>query len=82
MLEMRMRFLAIKGGGVAKGRSQRRKVELRVFVRSDEVFSSDSRGNKLLSAGPSNPTGSSFRFCLGMRFFFFFFSFQCLQTAL
>lgn len=76
-----MKFLAIKGGGVAKGRSQRRKVELRVFVRSDEVFGSDSRGNQLLSAGPSNPIGSSFRFCLGIRLFIFFFEFQCLQTA-
>lgn len=73
-----MRFLAIKRRGVAKERSQRCKVELRVFMKSDEVIGSDSRGNKLLSAGPSNPISSSSRFWLGIHlyvwFFVFFFS--------
>ena len=42
MLEMRMRFLAIKRGGVAKERSQRCKVELSMFMKSDELFGSDT----------------------------------------
>lgn len=46
-----------------------------MFMKSDEVIISDSRGNKLLSAGLSNPISSSFRFWLGIHLFVgFFFS--------
>lgn len=46
-----------------------------MFMKSDEVIISDSRGNKLLSAGLSNPVSSSFRFWLGIHLFVgFFFS--------
>lgn len=52
-----------------------------MFMKSDEAIGSDNKGNKLLSAGPSSPISSSFRFCLGIRLFGLF-SFQCLQMAL